>query len=146
VVSITSLKIWNTSTDVFITEASTYYELINGRYIQYPKKGQESSATYSSLPVDGDGEVKVSYVAGFATSGWESHPITNAFGVAADLEWAVCGIAAIDWSLGREDRSLLGIVSRSMGAESMSYESFEKGVYPDKIMRVFDRYKRLPKF
>lgn len=145
VTSVSAVKFWDSATETFITEASTLWELINGRFIAYPKRGQSSSSTFSRLPKNDPESMKISYLAGYPTSGWATKSITDGFAVPRGLEWGTCAIAAIDWSLGREDRDLLGIVTRSLGVESMSYESFEKGIYPEKIIRKLDTYKRLTK-
>jgi len=144
VVSVSSVKFWDTTTEAWLAETATYYELINGTYIQYPKRGQESNATYGGFPINDSSSVQVSYTAGYSTAGWETNTIIQNLGVPYDLEWAVCGVACIEWALGRQDKGLLGIVTRSMGVESITYESFDKGIYPDKITRIFDRYVRMP--
>ena len=145
VVSIVDFKMWSSSTSEYVSESSDYYELINENYIQYPKRGQESNATYGTLPKNDNNSVKISFIAGYSTSGWDTKTIVENLGVPYDLEWAVCGIASIEWALGREDKKLLGIVSRSMGVESITYESFDKGIYPEKITRIFERYRRMPR-
>lgn len=142
--TLVSVKFWNAATEAWETESLDYIELVNKRYIDYPKRGESSNSTYSGFPVDDRNSIKITYTGGYITSGWNSMTVADVFGVPEDLEWACCAIASIDWALGRQDKGLLGIQTKSFGAESITYESFERGVYPDKVMTVIDRYRRRP--
>ena len=140
---LTSVKFWDASDEAWETESLDYFELIDKLYLDYPKLGQESNSTYAGFTI-GSNTVKVTYAAGYITSGWAGLSLTANFGVPRDLEGACCGIAEIHWSFGRGDKGLRNISSRSFGSESVTYENFKNGIYPDEIMNVVDRYRRAP--
>jgi len=148
VTKVSAMKIWDG--DAYTTESSTYYELIAGRYIQYPKRGQESKAAWGSFP-EGDDNVKVTYDAGYDATDWAtaSYPDpggspAKVFDVPRDLELAVAKVAALIALEGRGVDTIgagrLGIVSVNLGPESASFERYERGI-PADALAVIDSYR-----
>jgi len=141
VTSVTSVAIWD-GDDSYDTESSDYYELIDDRYLYYPKLGEEDNATwanwYSGIP----NNIKVTYVAGYDTSDWDTAALTDSFGVPADLEMAVAKLAVLSFKDSRKDHALLGVSAKSYGVESITVDTFEKGI-PDDVLNVLNSYRRI---
>lgn len=141
VTALTDVKIWD-GTDSFDSETSTYYELINERYIYYPKLGQDANATYGAWPSGTLNNLKITYTAGYDTAGWDTKAITVAFPIPEDLEYAVAKMAALLWLEGKQSEARLGVQSLSRGAESVTIERFVKGIPPE-VKDVLMHYRRL---
>ncbi len=145
VTSITSLEFWDTATDAYVAETSTYYLLVTKKdssYIQYPKLGQTANATFSQFPT-GLNEIQMTYVAGYLNTDWDTEAITASFGVPADLEKAVCQICQLAWSDGKgSGMGRLGITSINQGAEGLTKEMFQSGSFPDHIQTVLNKYRK----
>ena len=149
VTTLSAVKIWDG--DAYTAETSSYYELVSvnniARIIRYPKPGQSGSATYGAWPRAWDVEynIKVSYTAGYITTSWDvaaTTPITAAFGVPEDLEWAVARMAAIMFMDTRGDQSRLGIASMTSQNESLTTNSFVNGL-PKDVLMALDNYRDL---
>lgn len=138
VTALTTVKIWD-GVDSFDTESSSYYELINSRYIQYPKLGQEGNAAWPEWPCHAPNNIKISYTAGYTTTDWATALITAAqLGtVPLDLEMAVASLAA--WLYRHNPQA--GIKSESAGPYSTTYADVIGGAsMPAEIAAMLDAY------
>lgn len=139
--SIMEVRLWN-GTDDYDVEDSDYYTLVNGVYIQYPALGQESNAEWDTWESTYQNGIKITYIAGFDTSGWESKEIDVAFGVPGDLEYAVCSLAQLIWMEGKKGGARRGVQSKSVGFENLVVEKFVTGL-PADVQRILHTYRRL---
>jgi len=74
ITTFTAAKIWDTGTETFVAETTSYFEILHERQIYYPILGQESNATYSNWPATPNG-IKLSYTAGYDDDGWDDQII-----------------------------------------------------------------------
>jgi hypothetical protein len=135
---VSAVKIWNGSS--FVTETATLYELQQSRFIQYPKLGQESAATYSDWPAGVP--IEVTYTAGYDTAAvaapWDTCALTTAFAVPEDLEYA-CAMLAVHLF---QQRGHVGIASESFGPRSITYAT-ERTEIPSEIIDLLVPYRRI---
>lgn len=146
ITSVTSVSFWD-GTDSYDAETSTYYTLVDSRYIQYPALGQSSSATFGNWTSTYENGIELVYVAGYVTTDWDTEAITTDFntspGVPADLEMAVARIAAIMWKDGTDSgESRLGVNTMTRPGGDMITETFERGI-PRDVRLILDQYRRL---
>ena len=144
VTSVTTLKFWDSTTDEYVEEDSDYYLLVtrgDNSYIQYPKLGQAVNATYAEFP-SGLNEIKMTYVAGYLNTDWDTALVTASFGVPAELEKAVCSLAQLAYNDGMGGKGRLGITNVSTGAMGVTKEIFDTGSMPDNIRVVLDKYRK----
>jgi len=81
VTSLTSMTIWDGS--AYTAETASYAEIIDGLTLYYPALDQESNATYGAWPsgLRGSGDeddhynIRLTYVAGYTTTGWASETV-----------------------------------------------------------------------
>lgn len=138
VTAVSAVKIWDGSS--YVTETSTYYELQEGRFIDYPKLGQESSATYGGWPCGfGRRNIKVTYTAGYVTTDWATALITASFAVPTDLEHAIAAWAADLW-LSKGQRA---VSSESFGPRAVTYVTRNGVACPANVAEVLDGYVRV---
>ena len=140
VTAVSKLEFWDTSTEDYVEETATYYQVIDERWIDYPKLGQETNATYSTFP-KGQNRIRITYTAGYVTTNWATLAVTEAFAVPRDLEHAVGVIATLQWLDGQGGDSRLGISSVSNGVESYATQPYIDG-YPKEIYDALKRYRR----
>ena len=138
--SITSMSFWDTSDEQYEVENADYYLLVDELWIQYPKLGEESNASYSIFP-HGVNYIKITYIAGYDTTDWYSLEITEAFEVPNDLEYAVCLMAAVKWLAGREERMSIGLLNAGIGDENVAYEKYQKGI-PKESEEILKNYRK----
>lgn len=139
--TLTTVKIFDGT--AYTTESSTYYELLDSRYIHYPKLTQQSNGTYSCFPV-GKNNVAITYTAGYVTTNWDTEAITTDFsdsgGVPQDLELAVASLAAYEF----RRRGASGIASESYGPAAQSFFSpdslMETGGLPAEVAQTLRHY------
>lgn len=116
--TLTAVKIWDGT--AYTAESSTYYELLDSRYIHYPKLTQQDNASYSAFPCGRD-TVALTYTAGYVVTNWDTEAITTDFsdsgGVPQDLEYAIAALAAYQY----RRKGSTGIQSESYGPASVSY-------------------------
>ncbi len=142
VTSITALKFWDTTTDTYVTETAANYLLVDQLYIQYPALGKINDATFSEFP-DGVNEIKITYVAGFVTTNWDTAAITVDFTVPADLEKAVAAIAHLAWQDGQGGSNRRGVTQINVGAQGLTKEIFQTGAFPKDVERILAKYSKL---
>jgi hypothetical protein len=134
-----SVKIWD-GYDSYDAVTATHYEPLEGRYIQYPKLGQESSAVYARWPLGRP--IQVTYDAGYDTAAtaapWDTCALTTAFAAPADLEYACAALAALMW----RRKAVSGIASESMGPRSISYADMQEEIPPE-IVELLKPYRRI---
>jgi uncharacterized phiE125 gp8 family phage protein len=140
VTTFTSAKIWDGTTETYVAETASYFEVLDQRKIKYPKLESESDSEYTYWPTTADG-IKLTYVAGYSTTSWDTAAITASFGVPADLEYAVAYLAALWWMESKQSAGRLGITGINVGAESLVIERYEKGV-PPVVAQTLNRYKK----
>ena len=93
--------------------------------------------------------VKVVYDAGYDNTNWDaaSEPSDSTWasgthGVPMDMEEAVMEISAVMWDdQNKSGRGRLGLRSRGVQGESLSFENFAKGI-PMKAMQIALKYRR----
>jgi len=141
ITTLTTVKIWATDSETFETETADYYELVDERMIYYPKLGESDNSEYSCWPDGTPNNIKLTYVAGYDNTDWDSVLITDDFDVPADLEYAVAKIAALAWQEAVVSEGRLGLSSVSIGGESMEIVRLEKGIPPD-VLKVLMGYRR----
>lgn len=146
VIELKEVSIWD-GTDSFDTESLGYFDLIpdeNGHNntLQYPKLGQESNATWGSWPDGSKNNIKITYDAGYNTTGWDDMPVTGTFDVPGDLEYACVQIAYKLWKDGSKGGGRFGMTSISKGADSFAIDRFIKGLPTDTLM-ILNKYRRL---
>ncbi|KPL08309.1 hypothetical protein AMJ86_01135 [bacterium SM23_57] len=139
--TIIAVELWN-GLDDYDEETSTYYALINKRYIQYPALGQESNAAWSKWLSTYENGIRISYVAGYDSTGWASKGVDVAFGIEADLEYAVCSLAQLVWMDGKKGGARRGVQSASVGFENLVVEKYVAGL-PADVQRILHTYRRL---
>ena len=138
VTALSAVKIWDG--DSWTTETSTYYELLEQRFVRYPKRGQESNATYGAWPFEADLNIQLTYTAGYVTTNWATALITDSWTVPADLELAVCQLAL--WMMKEGKR--IGVSSETMGPRSVAYDRLNlSGGIPATIRALFASYRRV---
>lgn len=138
VTTLSSVSIWDTSTDTFVSESTAYFDVIDQAYLYYPKLGQENNATYSLYPATPNG-IKITYIAGYSTTSWATALITASFGVPADLEYVVALMAALKWLEGR------GSSEARLGLKRMILNDGQE-IIPDRaqdaIEQILSTYRR----
>ncbi|MEP0814517.1 MAG: hypothetical protein HRF49_07625 [bacterium] len=138
VVSVTSLYF----SDTLI--AATDYEIIDSRYLLYPKAGATGTSTLRGTFPAGDSEIKVTYVAGYTTTGWDtaSLPLASGetFAVPEDIEYAIAEYVAVLFKRSLDGDARIGITSRNRGSESEGYEKYVND-YPDVFNRAVAKYR-----
>ena len=142
--SVTSVKIWD-GDGSFDAENSSYWELMESRYIRYPKLGQEGNASYGAWPCDR--EIRITYVIGYATTHWDTADVPlgagQTFAVPADLEYAVAKIAAFMWLEGRgSNESRIGKSGITVGNQSIELESILRSLDDPDVRTILKEYKR----
>lgn len=136
--TLSAVKFWDAGTDTYATENSSYYELIDERYVMYPADGQSSSATYGNFPRGH--KLKVGYSAGYQSTSWDTMALTGTFGFPEDLELAVARLAAHLWNT----KGVAGVAAESYGPSSVTYTTDRSSsAIPADIMAVFDGYRRV---
>lgn len=138
VVNINEVRIWD-GDDSFDVESADKYELINRRYIQYPSL-ESTGATWSNWPELYMNGIKVTYTAGYTSVNWDTLTVAQGFGVPPDLEYAVCAIAHLSWKQGTRSGGRRGVLTLSMGVESMSADKFLQGL-SEEVISILDNYK-----
>ena len=136
--SVTTAKLWDGT--AYTTETGSYYEIVDSRYVEYPKAGQETSATYGywPWPCGVEKNVKLTYVAGYDSTGWDTAAVTAAFAVPEDLELAVATLAAHIW---RMKEAALGVAAESFGPRSITYRDGDQ--IPSEIRAMLEPYCRV---
>jgi hypothetical protein len=146
--SITSVQFYYS--DVWNSESTAYFEVIDECMIYYPKLGQESSSYYGAWP-NQPYAIKISYTAGYATyigSGsayldWTDMTLTDAFPVPKDLEYAVCSIAALMWLEGRgSSEGKRGKNSIVIGSGRDAQQLLYITGWPDEVNKILTAYQR----
>lgn len=132
IVMVDSVKIWDgTEWD---TQTATWYE-IEDEYLYYPAHGVTDS-DYGEWP-EGTNNILVKYTAGYPCANFDNVVISDVWHVPADLEDAVCKIAALKW----KEKDRLGILSGSRAGDSTSYEKYVQG-WPADVLAVLHQYRR----
>lgn len=143
--SITSISIWDSSTETWDAVTSTHYEVIDQRRVLYPTFGKESDAEYGSWPKGREYNIKATYVAGYDTTNWDNEDtggVEDDFGVPTDLELAVAKLAVLQWFEGRGSKEgRLGKSGIDMGEQNLVIQRFQRGVPPE-IMILLEQYRR----
>jgi hypothetical protein len=139
VTAVTVLKIWDGS--AFTALDPTHYSIVDGTYVLYPTREAAGSATYSGFPKDCEDNIKLSYTAGYDSTGWDTKSVTDSFGVPADLEYAVCVMAALRHLDSFGGQARLGISSQTRGAEGFTTDRYERGLPPD-VLEILAAYRR----
>ncbi len=123
--------------------AATDYEVIDSRYILYPKAGATGTSTLRGTFPTGDSEITVTYIAGYVTTGWDTAGVPLAsgqtFAVPEDIEYAIAEYAAVLFKRSIDGDARIGLTSRSRGDESAGYEKYVND-YPDVFRRAVAKY------
>lgn len=154
VTALSSVKFWDGT--AYTAESSAYYELLNvtegtarvGRYIRYPVPGQEANATWPAFPNYAywgrimwayypQDNIKLTYTAGYDTTGWDTALMDAAFIPPHDLEQAVAQLAYVLYM--RADVS--GVAAESYGPRAMTYRA-TTGI-PQEIAALLQSYRAL---
>ncbi len=138
---VVTIKVWD-GTDSFDVLDETHYEVIDERYVQYPKLGQRTNAIYSGWLSSYKNGIQVTYMAGYNTTGSEVLNMLDSFPVPSALEYAVTKLAALAWTLGKKGGSRLGLLSLAHGGTSIAVDKYEQGI-PKDVMDVIMSYTRL---
>jgi hypothetical protein len=141
VLAVNEVKLWD-GVDSYDVENAAYYQLIDKRYLQYPRLGQESTATWSYWKACYLNGIWVSYIAGYITNNWNSAGLAQDFGVPYDLEYAVAKLAALMWKDGMVGGPRLGVTTLAVGGESMGVEKYLTSL-PHDIQMVFTHHRRI---
>ena len=134
--ALTAVKFWDEGSATYVTETSTYYELIDERWIMYPADGQDSASTYGNFPRGK--RIKITYSAGYLTTSWADMLLTSTFGFPEDLEFAVAKLAAHLYLR----KGIAGVAAESYGPSSVTYALQAKDI-PDEVMNTLLGYQRV---
>jgi len=148
VTALSAVSIWDTGTETYVSESTSYMQLLKDErgisfHVRYPKLGQEDDAEYGAWPI-GDENIKVTYIAGYITTSWDTLAMTASFGVPADLEWAVCTMAVLKWLEGKGASGgggRLGVKGVEVTGQEFLIQRFNKGMTPE-VKTVLDGYIR----
>jgi len=139
--TLSAVSIWDTTTETFVSESTTYFDVVDQYMLYYPKLGQESNTTYTCYPKTPNG-IKLTYVAGYATTSWDTAAISDSFAVPKDIEYAVALLAALQWMEGSGSREA------RMGKKRVIFENQEividrgpGGIWPY-VETVISTYRR----
>lgn len=147
IISITEISIWD-GVDSYDVETASFYSLREDssgekRFVAYPVLGTEDDATFADWVKAEPDNIKVTYLAGYVTTGWDTVSLAApvSFAVPKDLEYAVGFIAAMMWldSVGGDKR--LGLKSISEGGAGM----IERTVFdrlPPQVKQTVAKYRR----
>lgn len=114
-----------------VIASSKYTVFLDEGYIRFNKDSVDS----------GLGRMKITYTAGYDTTGWDTDAITTTFGVPDDLEYAVIVIASKMWMDSRRGDGRLGLVSKARGGESISLSTGNSNGMPSEAMFILTHYQ-----
>lgn len=132
VTTLTSVSFWSGTANAFASESTAYFSIIESMSLYYPALGQESNASYGAFPISDAYNVKVTYVAGYDNTDWDTDALADTdFAVPQDLEYGVAMIAALMFLEGRgSTQGRLGITGMEVGDMVTKFVKMEKGLTP----------------
>jgi len=90
----------------------------------------------------GLGRMKITYTAGFDTTGWDTDAITTTFGVPEDLEYAVVVLSSKIWMDSKGGDGRLGLTAKARNGESITLAvPGGRGRFPDEAIYILDHYR-----